>query len=208
MSKITKTIASTIIAGGAVLSLGDRAALTQSGYYQSDYYYLQARHSGQCLNVFNSGQNNGDNVVQGEKCDTPNFQWKIVPANNGYYYLQARHSLQCLNVLNSGQNNGDNVVQGEECDTPNFQWKIVSAGNNVNYLQARHSGQCLNVWNGGQNNGDNVVQGEECRSSNFQWEIVPVADVRPSKSDYYRQRNRDRDRRDDDLRRREPARRF
>ena len=187
MSKITKAIASTIIACGAVLGLGDRAALTQSGYY-----YLQARHSGQCLNVLNSGQNNGDNVVQGEECNTPNFQWLITPADDGYYYLQARHSGQCLNVLNSGQNNGDNVVQGEECNTFNFQWKIVSAGNNVNYLEARHSGQCLNVWNGGQNNGDNVVQGEECKSSNFQWAIVPVADVRPSESDYYRRRNRDR----------------
>ena len=186
MSKITKTIASTIIAGGAILGLGYRSSLAQSG----DYYLLRARHSGQCLNVYNGGLNNADNVVQGEECRSSNFQWRITPAGNGYYYLQARHSGQCLNVYNGGQNNGDNAVQGEECKSSNFQWKIIPAGNNANYIQARHSGQCLNVYNSGQNNGDNVVQGEECNTPNFQWTIESAANLQPSQSDYYRWRNR------------------
>ena len=178
MSKITKTIAATVVAGGAILGLSYQSSLAQSGYY-----YLRARHSGQCLNVYNGGQNNADNVVQGEQCNTPNFQWLITPAGNGYYYLQARHSGQCLNVYNGGQNNGDNVVQGEECKSSNFQWKIIPAGNNANYIQARHSGQCLNVYNSGQNNGENVVQGEECNTPNFQWTIESAADFQPSKTD-------------------------
>ena len=86
------------------------------------WYYIKARHSGQCLNVLNFGQRNGDNVVQGKACDTPNFQWMLKPAGDGFYFIKARHSNQCLNVLNFGQRNGDNVVQGKACDTTNFQW--------------------------------------------------------------------------------------
>ena len=44
-----------------------------------DYVFVKARHSGQCLNVFDSGQNNGDNAVQGEGCDAINFQWLFRP---------------------------------------------------------------------------------------------------------------------------------
>lgn len=154
MNKITKTIAYTIVACGAVLGLGDRAALTQSGYY-----YLQARHSGQCLNVFNSGQNNGDNVVQGEECNTSNFEWLITPAGGGYSYLQARHSGQCLNVYNGGQNNGDNVVQGEECKSSNFQWGIVPVSN------VRSSGSDYERWRN-----DSESDYERWRNRNSSWQ--------------------------------------
>ena len=133
------------------------------------WYYIEARHSGQCLNVLNQGQNNGDNVVQGIDCYDINFQWRLIPTGNGYFFLKARDSGQCLNVLNSGLNNGDNVVQGVNCYNTNFQWQLIPAGNGYFYLQARHSGQCLNVLNFGQNNGDNVVQGTGCYGMNFQW---------------------------------------
>ncbi|MDJ0595375.1 MAG: RICIN domain-containing protein [Pleurocapsa sp. MO_226.B13] len=120
MIEINKAIAFSIVAVGAILGLNNRAA-----FARPEYFYIRARHSGQCLNVLDSGQDNGDNVVQGEECRSSNFQWAIIPADRGYYYLRARHSGQCLNVLDSGQDNGDNVVQGEECRSSNFQWAII-----------------------------------------------------------------------------------
>ena len=195
IAKIGSGITFSIVTVGASLSLNNQSALAQA-----DYYYIQARHSGQCLNVLNSGQSNGDDVVQGEECDSENFQWSIIPASRGYYYIQARHSGQCLNVLNSGQSNGDNVVQGEECDSTNFQWAIIPTRGQLNYIEAKHSGQCLNVLNGGENNGDTVVQGEECDSTNFQWSIIPVRSFKPSNSNPAWQNPR-RDRQYNDLRR-------
>ena len=125
MNKIFKAITFGLITCGVtILSSSEKAAMAKS-----DYYYIQARHSGQCLNVLNGGQNNGDNVVQGEECNNPNFQWSIIPAGRNSNYIEARHSGQCLNVLNSGQNNGDNVVQGDECNTANFQWSIIPVRN-------------------------------------------------------------------------------
>jgi hypothetical protein len=175
IAKVTRTaslaIASSIVVG-TVFGINNQAAA------QDEYYYLRAKHSGQCLNVADSGQNNGDNVVQGSECNTSNFEWAIIPASRGYYYLQARHSGQCLNVADSGQNNGDNVVQGSECNTSNFEWAIIPTRGNLNYLKAKHSGQCLNVADSGQNNGDNVVQGSECNTSNFEWAIIPVESSR------------------------------
>jgi Ricin-type beta-trefoil lectin domain-like len=41
-------------------------------------YYIQAKHSGQCLNVLNSSLDNGGSVVQGSKCDTNNFKWAFI----------------------------------------------------------------------------------------------------------------------------------
>ncbi|MCC0179035.1 hypothetical protein I4641_18870, partial [Waterburya agarophytonicola K14] len=58
MNKINQAIAfslTSLTAVGAILSLSDLPASAQE-----QYYYIQARHSGQCLNVFNSGQENGD----------------------------------------------------------------------------------------------------------------------------------------------------
>ncbi|MEM8832020.1 MAG: RICIN domain-containing protein [Cyanobacteria bacterium P01_G01_bin.19] len=197
MNKITQGLISAITAAGAILGVGDRVALARS-----DFYFIKARHSGQCLNVFNYGQRNGDNVVQGEDCDNTNFQWSIIPANSKYYYIKARHSGQCLNVLNSGRRNGDNVVQGENCDTSNFQWSIDPVGNGLYYIRARHSGQCLNVLNSGKKNGDNVVQGDQCNSTNFQWAINPTYN-RPTGSSFERNRsrhqNRDFERRNQDF---------
>ena len=140
MKIINKAIAfslTSIATTAGIFGLSDRTANAQQ-----QYYYIQARHSGQCLNVFNSGQQNGDNVVQGSGCDTANFQWAVIPARNKYNYIEARHSGQCLNVLNSGANNGDNVVQGYACDTPNFQWSLIPASNfrphNSNYNYRNH----------------------------------------------------------------------
>ena len=121
MNKITSNVAALIMAFGATLSFNSQTLA------QSKYYYLRAKHSGQCLNVLDSGRDNGDNVVQGDECSFDNFQWALIPAGYGYYYIRAKHSGQCLNVLDSGRDNGDNVVQGDECSSDNFQWATIPA---------------------------------------------------------------------------------
>ena len=123
MSEITNKIAASIVAVGATLGFNSQTLA------QTEYYYLRARHSGQCLNVVDSGRDNGDNVVQGDECRSDNFQWALISAGYGYYYLRAKHSGQCLNVLDSGRDNGDNVVQGDECRSDNFQWATIPASN-------------------------------------------------------------------------------
>ena len=132
MNKITKAIAFSLTAAGVMFGINNKAALAQA-----DYYYIQARHSGQCLNVFNAGTNNGDDVVQGYECKSDNFQWSLIPASPGYYYIRAKHSGQCLNVFNAGTNNGDDVVQGYECKSDNFQWSLIPSGGNLNYIRAK-----------------------------------------------------------------------
>ncbi len=94
MIEINKAIAFSIVAVGAILGLNNRAA-----FARPEYFYIRASHSGQCLNVLNSGRDNGDNVVQGERCDTPNFQWAIIPVRDfrsrnydrNYNYRQQQH---------------------------------------------------------------------------------------------------------------------
>jgi len=182
MNKITKALIISVTTISAVL-IGELPGVTQE-----QFYYIRARHSGQCLNVLNSGRNNGDNVVQAEDCASANSQWQLIPADRGHYYIRARHSGQCLNVYNAGRGNGNNVVQGDECNADNFQWTLISTQRRYNYIEAKHSGQCLNVLNGGQNNGDSVVQGDECYADNFQWELVRASssNVRPHRSRYDR----------------------
>ena len=182
MNKITKALVASITTISTVLITELPASA------QEKFYNIRARHSNQCLNVLNSGRNNGDNVVQAADCGSANSQWQLIPASGNYFYIRARHSGQCLNVLNSGRSNGDNVVQGYECRSDNFRWALIPAQRRYKYIKAKHSGQCLNVLNSGVNNGDNVVQGDECYTDNFQWELVRASsdNARPHRSRYDR----------------------
>jgi len=185
MNKITKALLASLTTISTIM-ISELPSLAQE-----QFYYIRARHSNQCLNVLNSGQSNGDNVVQAADCGSASSQWQLIPASGAYFYIRARHSGQCLNVKNSGRRNGDNVVQGFDCRSDNFQWALLPAERRYKFIEAKHSGQCLNVLNRGQNNGDNVVQGEECYADSFQWEIIRASssNSRPRRSSRSRRKH-------------------
>ena len=168
----------------------------------TSYMTIQAKHSGQCLNVLDSGLNNGADVVQGDACQpgstnlfADNFLWQLEEIAPGDFLIRAKHSGQCLNVLNSGLNNGADVVQGDACQpgstnlfADNFLWQLEEIAPGDFLIRAKHSGQCLNVLNSGLNNGADVVQGDACQpgstnlfADNFVWRIrlQGIADPQP-----------------------------
>ena len=99
MNKITSNVAALIMAFGATLSFNSQTLA------QSKYYYLRAKHSGQCLNVLDSGRDNGDNVVQGDECSSDNFQWATIPASSSFSSPSGPY--------NSGDRNNDQQEQLE-----------------------------------------------------------------------------------------------
>ncbi|MBD1813433.1 RICIN domain-containing protein [Microcoleus vaginatus DQ-U2] len=157
-----------------LLASAPKASLAQDG----SWYIIRAKHSNQCLNILNGSFDNGAPAVQGNRCNTPNFFWKLVPVENTngniVYRFVARHSNQCLNVLNGSGENGASVVQGNRCDTPNFLWTIRQRPRGYVLIINKQTGQCLNVLNGSFNNGGLVVQGTACNTPNFEWMLEKV----------------------------------
>ncbi len=145
-------------------------------------YLIKARHSDQCLNVLNSAQENGANVVQAEDCNISSSMWvleKITSPRSAtklpFFTIRNKNSRKCLNVVGFGQEHGDNVVQATDCEITCSQWIIEPTSNRrYNYIVARHSDQCLHVANRSVENGAGVVQARECEVDNAQWKLGEI----------------------------------
>ena len=77
----------------------------------NEYYQIYAKHSGKCLDVSGSSQNNGANIHQWTSNGGDNQIFKIVDAGEGYYNIIAKHSGQCLDVYMGSQDNGGKFIQ-------------------------------------------------------------------------------------------------
>lgn len=110
------------------------------------YYHLQARHSGQSVDVSSASMADGATVIQWPTSATaPNQEWYFRPAPTaGYYNVVSRNSGKCLDVSGASTANSAAVVQWRCGTGANQDWQIVTTGAYIQ-LKARHSGKCLDV---------------------------------------------------------------
>jgi hypothetical protein len=138
-------------------------------------YAVNARHSGQCLDIAGASQNNGAHLIQWPCHYNQNQQWTSVAAGAGYYRLVVRHSGKCLDVDGASQNNGAHLIQWPCHLGNNQQWRFVYLGNGYYRLVARHSGKCLDVDGASQNNGAHLIQWPCHLGNNQQWRFTAAA---------------------------------
>ncbi|MFC3492716.1 RICIN domain-containing protein [Glycomyces rhizosphaerae] len=105
---------------------------------------LTARHSGDCVDVFNASTANGAEIAQYTCNGGANQSWEFQALGNGYHQIVARHSGKCLDVLSASTADSARVVQWTCTGGANQQWEVQDAGAYVR-LVARHSGKCLDV---------------------------------------------------------------
>ncbi len=136
---------------------------------QYTYYEVVARHSGECLDVFDGSTTNGAKVIQWPCVGVTNQQWLIIPVGDGYYKFIARHSSKALAVQAASTANGALAVQNIEAGTAQQQWRIVDLAGGYIRLVAHHSGKSLEVGGGSTVDGAQVQQWDYIGATHQQW---------------------------------------
>lgn len=141
---------------------------------QTTYYEVVARHTGQCLDIFDAQTGNAVRAIQWPCVGAANQHWQIIPLGNDYFKFIARHSNKVLGVLSGSLANGASVVQLIDTGEAHQQWRIIDTDSGYVRIMARHSGKALEVNGGFTVDGTGVQQWDYFGLQHQQWRLRPV----------------------------------
>ncbi|WP_168801707.1 RICIN domain-containing protein [Glycomyces buryatensis] len=163
-----------LVVGAAAAAGGLVAAAPAHAAFETDtWYLLQSRHSGLVLDIEGRSVSNGGALVQWNRTNATNQQFRFVDAGGGYFKIQARHSNLVLDLRDSSRADGADVVQWSDDGSTDQQWQIIDDGSYLRFVN-RHSGKSLDVWAKSTTAGDRVSQYTSNGGTNQQWLALPV----------------------------------
>lgn len=137
--------------------------MSNVAYAQSDWFRLQNRNWGLCLNLQNATANGV--TTNAWKCQPhADQEWRMIPAGGEWFRLQNRNWDKCLN-LQQATENGKQTNAWKCVPHPDQEWRIVHAEDGWFRLQNRKWDKCLNLQNATQNG-----------IENNSWKCVPHPD--------------------------------
>lgn len=140
----------------------------------NDYYRIEAKCSGKCLDVSGVSMENGANVHQWEWVGGANQLWKFVPLDDGCYEIVAKHSGKCLDVAEWSKEKEGNVWQWDIHGGDNQRWRLIPLGDGYYKIVSKWSGKCLDVQWGSNQNAANVWQYDDIGSDAQKWKLIVV----------------------------------
>jgi hypothetical protein len=143
----------------------------------AEYFHLQARHSGKCLNQHGATQGNGDGITQWDCVNAPNLTVEKTPADQGYFFLKFQHSGKCVHLHGGSSANGAPITQWDCINQPNLKWREEPAGDGYSYIRSAQTNKCLQVQGGATGNGDSITQWDCINQPNVQWKFIPVVTI-------------------------------
>ncbi|WP_125775828.1 RICIN domain-containing protein [Antribacter gilvus] len=163
------------LAAGAAAAAGGllTASPAHAAFRTGTWYVLQSRHSALVLDIDGRSATTGAKLVQWNRTDATNQQFRFVDAGGGYYKVQARHSNLVLDVYGRSTANGADVVQWSDTGGTNQQWQIIDDGTYLRFVN-RHSGKALDLWERSTTPGARISQYDSNGSTNQQWRPLPV----------------------------------
>ena len=145
----------------------------------AEYWQLQVKHSGKCLDQHGATQGNGDKISQWDCLNQPNEKLEKVPAGQGYFFLKFQHSGKCVQVHGGSSQNGTPITQWQCVDQANLKWREQPAGDGYSYLISAQTNKCLHQHGGTKGNGDGITQWDCVNQPNLQWKFILVAELAP-----------------------------
>jgi uncharacterized protein (DUF1800 family) len=136
-------------------------------------YELVARHSGACLSVYPSLEDNAP-AVQWTCVGQDNQQWTIEAAGNGAYYLRLQHSGQCLSVY-PYFDDGAPSVQWTCVGQDNQQFWLEPTGDGYYTARVAFSGKLLDIAGSSMSDDAGVVQNAASGAASQQWQLRPLS---------------------------------
>jgi len=108
-------------------------------------FYLYARHSQGCVDIQQSGKDDGTKVQQ-YSCNRSVAQtFRLVPSNDGMYLIQNTNSNKCLDVGGASKTDGATVYQWGCGNYINQRLMIRPSSGGFYRMQFAHSNLCLAV---------------------------------------------------------------
>jgi pectate lyase len=141
------------------------------------HYVLTSRHSGKAIDVYNLATHDGAPIVQWDRNDGNQQQWRFVPAGSGYYQIVSRLSGKALQVA-SAQDGAELTQQAPSTDTRQHFGVSDSDGGHVRLIN-RHSRKALDVWEWSTANGARISQFTDLNGWNQQWQMVRMGSSAP-----------------------------
>lgn len=142
---------------------------------ESEYMFLQAKHSGKCAQVDEASNANGANISQWDCLNQDNVKWKWIKAGGGYVFLKAQHSGKCAQVNEASSANGASITQWDCVDQDNVKWafRVVERSNGAKYYNIvnKASGKCMQVNEASMVNHASISQWDCVNQDNVKWRL-------------------------------------
>lgn len=138
-------------------------------------YRIQARHSGQVVDVVGCGVANGTNVQQwpwlNNNCQK--FTFELVDDDTGYYKIRNVGTGKLVEVGGLSRADAGNVQIWADDNVPQQHWAITPIGDGTYVIRNRLSGKAMNVTGASTANGANIDQWEYNAVVQEQFYIIP-----------------------------------
>ncbi|MBO3732735.1 family 43 glycosylhydrolase [Glycomyces niveus] len=136
-------------------------------------YVLTSRHSGLALDLDAASTADGAGLIQWNRTDATNQQFRFVDAGGGYYRIQSRHSGKVLGLQNQNTADGATVAQETSTNATDQQWTVTESGGYASFVN-RLSGKALDVWEWSTAAGGRISQYTVTGGTNQQWSLSPI----------------------------------
>lgn len=120
-------------------------------------YEIVMKHSGLCLEVPSSSNDNGKAIVQAACTGAANQRFTL-HRRGDHVFIKAQHSGSCLDVRGAEMGDSATVQQWSCVDVANQTWGLQSKGDTAYRLFAKHSGRCLDVPGSSKDSGKEIAQ--------------------------------------------------
>lgn len=143
-------------------------------------FRIKPLHSGKCIDVPQSSQQQGTNIIQWDCHQHPNQRWVFRYLANNKWNIVSKLNGMCLDVPRSSKQSGEKIIQWPCTGNPNQQFVLVPIGSPTQFqIWAAHSNKCLDISQSATHAGGELIQWDcrgpldpTARNQRFQLELV------------------------------------
>ncbi len=137
-------------------------------------YFIRNRKSGLYMDVYNSGTEDGSNIIQWGYLGSNNQKFEFIHQGNGIYTIKSVNSGKVLDITGASANAGANLQQWTDYGTTNQRFLVTSAGDGYYQLSATNSDKVVEVADASTNAGANIQQWDNNNQLCSHWSLEPV----------------------------------
>ena len=163
----------TVATGGLALlapASGNAAVATDT------WYAVTSVHSGLALGIEGAATDPGGELIQANRTDAADQQFRFLDSGGGYFRIQVRHSGQVLDVWDWNPDDGARIVQWTDLDGANQQWQITEHEDGAVSFINRFSGKALDLWEFSTEPGARISQYAYTGSDAQRWRLHELDD--------------------------------
>ncbi|MGB1242758.1 MAG: RICIN domain-containing protein, partial [Chitinophagales bacterium] len=137
-------------------------------------YFIIPVYNNKALDITGGSTENGVKLIQWDKHNGKNQQFRLESKGSGYYMIVNVNSGKALDVPGASYNDGVQLVQWDKHGGENQQFGFEKVGTDTYIIMNRRSRKVLDVYGGSQANGGKITQYTKHGRENQQFKLVKV----------------------------------